>query len=140
MITPYQKSTANTVLLDKSLYHGADFAIDPSSNDLETVTNVNSVLQTAQNRILARKGTWLLDEDYGSEVYKLIQRGGAIEDTELEGVVKQALKTMLDDGRIDRIVEAKVINDYEDKTRLDFSIILEVGGSSYIQSYRLNYL
>lgn len=98
-------------LIDIDLGDGQDFLID-ATNDLSSVTGNTAIIYGLVRRVLAQRGSWNSDPNFGSELYTLLQSKSVqqVSEDEISDIVYDAANPMLTDGRIDEIVDVSIIS------------------------------
>lgn len=124
--------------VDKALVAGQSYKIDPTTQDLVTVNNEYSILQAVQNRILAERGSWIYDDNYGSTLNDFLKSGQTLTEGILSGIIKQALEPMMKDGRVTSLDRVLLLSRKSDT--VIFEITLTLGQKKVSQTYKVNFL
>ena len=115
-------------LVDIGIGDGQDFMLD-TSNDLATATGNTAIIWGLVRRVLAVRGTWASDRTFGSELYSLLQTKSVQEvaDDEVQDIVSDAVAPMIQDGRIDEIVEVSILKRDVSKKSISIKIVARIG-------------
>ena len=123
--------------VDKELYLGQDIMLD-TTGDMKILSDEMTIAQAAQNRCISERGTWLWDDNYGSDLHVYLKENSAFQITDdmVENEVNRALNPMLLDKRIKEIISVKI------KSRTTQSIFIEVqliiGTQNTVISFNIN--
>jgi len=123
--------------IDKELYLGQDIMLD-TTGDMSVVSDEMTIAQAAQNRCISERGTWLWDDNYGSDLHNYLKENSAYQITNdmVENEVDRALEPMILDGRIEEIISVII------KSRTTQSIYIEIeliiGTQNTVISFNIN--
>ena len=98
-------------IIDKALVNAVGLAMTVSG-DLMSAEDDDATMQEAQNRLVAKQGTWFYDAKFGNTLHDFMRNSSPylLTDDRLLKFVQDALQPMLNDGRITQIIDAKVID------------------------------
>lgn len=121
-------------MIDKALINGGDMGLS-TTGDFETVSESMCNLQAAQNRCLSYLWTWLYDENFWNGLGEYLKDSSAFSITEsvVAKYTEEALKPLLDDGRLTEIVHIKILERNTD------SILIEIAVKVGTQVWEITY-
>lgn len=114
------------LLIDKALPSGHDIAIT-ESGDMKAIEGDSVHLQTAQNRCLSIFSSWIHDLQFGSTLYEYLNSHSVwqLTDEIVRRHVERALQPMLEDGRIQELVNVRIVE--RDTDSLLLEVIVDLG-------------
>lgn len=122
-------------IIDMELNQGQGFILD-TDNDVRMVSGKKAILMDLIRCILVHKGSWAHDEEFGSNLYLLLQSEGTltVAEEDIREEIQTAAQRMLSDQRIEEIRSVKIIA----RTRSQITIELVVIISDEATEVRLN--
>lgn len=113
-------------LIDKQLTASNWYEIT-TSWDFQIVTDEVSILQAAQNRILAEVWSWIFDDDYWSLLAELKNTPvQAITSEQVAWYIQTALQPLIDDSRIQWIQSVEIIDRDLDSIQVEIKIDMDL--------------
>ena len=127
----------NYILVDKKLTNTEDYEISWDWN-LAFVSDSYTILQTALNRCVAWRWSWMHDESFWNELPLFIKNGSVdlITDDIAYWYVYHALKDMIDDWRIAALDRVTVI--WKDETSISIEIYATIWTDTWVVSFEID--
>jgi len=113
-------------LIDKHLSASSGYTLT-TSGDFSVVSDEQSTLQAAQNRILSEVWSWIFDEDYGGLLLELrntpIQK---INNEQVRWLIDEALLPLIEASRILSITSVRILEKLEDSIQVEIKLDLDL--------------
>lgn len=107
-------------LIDKALINGSEMALS-NTGDIAIVKDEYNILQAAMNRCISVLWTRMYDSSFWNQLTEFTNQNTAylLTDDIAYSYIEQALKPMMEDGRIQEITKVVVIDRTKDTATID---------------------